>query len=233
MSRPFGRVLEVFDLALGIWFQNHCSGCQRRCDGALCADCLWFPFAEVVPGAWTQSALHYREPWRGILHSIKFENCQARLRLFDAAIEAVSFGFVPEKVALIPIPLHYSTYARRGFNPSEYLARCLARRGVGAFQPDGLVKKRATPPQSTLRERERRKNLSGCFAWRGHSVPEAALLVDDVLTTGATLNGATDVLVQAGVRRVYRWTLFRASLRSPTPRSGHLATNPPSASKDG
>lgn len=231
MSRFLRGTLTALDRALGFWFQNRCAGCDLRATAVVCPRCFHFPFAEAVPGAWTQSALHYREPWRGILHSIKFENCQARLRLFDGAIAAVSFGFIPEPVAVIPIPLHFTTYARRGFNPAEFLARRVAQRGVGTFQPDVLVKVRSTPSQSTLGVRARKENLRGCFAWRGRVTPVAALLVDDVLTTGTTLDLATDVLTRAGVQRVYRWTLFRASLRTPSPLPAPTTTNRPCADR--
>ncbi len=220
-------------MVLGFWFQAECLGCRRRSDRSLCTGCGGFSFESTLPGAWTQSALRFQEPWRSVLHAIKYERCGSLLRLFDPVIQIQNFDYIGECVTLIPIPLHLSTYAKRGFNQSEFLAKRLARRGVGRFEPDRLIKQRATPPQSTLGREERKRNLNDSFQWFGRRrpVPEAVLLVDDVLTTGATLDAASAVLLRAGVRRVYRWTLFRAS-SPPIFRGTSPEPNLPCAYKD-
>lgn len=112
---------------------------------------------------------------------------------------------------LIPVPLHPSREAERGFNQSLLLARHVGRRWRIAVEPRGLHRQRATPPQTDLGAPERRKNVKGAFAV---SRPETVggrhvLLIDDVLTTGATVSECARTLVAAGAQMAGVLTVSR------------------------
>lgn len=113
---------------------------------------------------------------------------------------------------VIPIPLHRWRYWRRRFNQSAELARYLCHQhGTGVYSPVLLQRQRATQSQGGLSREARKRNLAGAFAIS----PDAAradrpvLLIDDVMTTGATLNAATRVLQRAGAPEVRALTIAR------------------------
>lgn len=125
---------------------------------------------------------------------------QAYTRLFGA--------FEPD--AVVPVPLHTERFLEREFDQSGLVAADLARiRGW----PFGrwLMRRRPTPPQSRLSRSGRRANVRGAFGLTLGARPEGAavLLVDDVLTTGATAREAARVLVRAGARSVHVYTAAR------------------------
>lgn len=104
--------------------------------------------------------------------------------------------------SVVPVPLHYSRLVERGFNPAALLARELCRRVGASFSPELLQRARVTAQQSRLPARERRANVAGAF--RAHASVrglEVALL-DDVVTTGSTLEACCRALYAAGVDRV-------------------------------
>src|SRR5262249_44977356 len=135
-----------------------------------------------------RSLLWYAEEARNVLHKIKFG---ARFELLDVFREPFRDAFSfdgPREVQIIPVPLDGARLARRGFNQSERLGRWVAEALQVPLVTAALEKTRATPPQSTLSRREREKNLARCFRWcRKDTPPERVLLVDDVYTTGTTL----------------------------------------------
>lgn len=123
---------------------------------------------------------------------------------------------------IVPVPLHPSRQRERGFNQAELLAAGLVRalRKGGAelrVAKGGLRRKRATPPQTGLSLAARRENLRGAFEVshpeqiRGRSV----VLIDDVMTTGATLSACARALKRAGAERVFGLTLARATPQFP------------------
>lgn len=112
---------------------------------------------------------------------------------------------------VIPVPLHPSRERERGFNQAEVLAKVLSRRHGIPLLKGLLVRIRPTPPQTGGRQ-ERMRNVRGAFQVRG---PErlrgrSILLIDDVYTTGATVNECAKVLMKAGARAVSVYTLARA-----------------------
>ncbi|HJQ75199.1 MAG TPA: ComF family protein [Gaiellaceae bacterium] len=113
---------------------------------------------------------------------------------------------------LVPVPLHPARLRARGFNQAVLLARALARRRGLHVAARLLVRTRATDPQPGLSASARRRNLRGAFALRaGMCLPDRPLvLVDDVLTTGATADACARVLRAAGAPRVDVYTLGRA-----------------------
>ncbi|MGI8925919.1 MAG: phosphoribosyltransferase family protein [Tepidiformaceae bacterium] len=113
----------------------------------------------------------------------------------------------PFDVAL-PVPLHRSRQRRRGFNQAELLMERL-----GWPVPAGtLVRQRNTRTQVGLAHRQRRGNVAGAFVYRGATLAGLRVaLIDDVVTTGATMNECARVLKEAGARRVFALSFARAS----------------------
>lgn len=113
---------------------------------------------------------------------------------------------------VVPVPLHPKRLRWRGFNQALVLARVVGRRWRVPVDPFILARSRETPPQTQLSEEERRKNVRGAFSVNPRKTVKgkSALLVDDVYTSGATVNECSRVLRRAGARDVYVLTLARA-----------------------
>ena len=112
---------------------------------------------------------------------------------------------------IIPVPLHPKRLRWRGFNQSLLLARQLGRFYQLPVDPFVLYRHKETPPQTRLTEEERRRNVRRAFSTKGKSSlnGENVLLVDDVYTSGATVNECSRALRQAGAKQVYVLTLAR------------------------
>ncbi len=106
--------------------------------------------------------------------------------------------------ALVPIPLHKSRQAQRGYNQAELLARALGKRTDIPVRSDLLVRVRKTEPMKKLNPQERQNNLKKAFNIAGNDVKlKTILVVDDIYTTGATMDEAAGVLKEAGIEKVY------------------------------
>ena len=112
---------------------------------------------------------------------------------------------------IIPVPLHPRRLRWRGFNQSVLLARQIGRAYNLPLDCFALYRKMDTPPQTQLPEEDRRKNMRGAFALSGKTAVKGKclLLVDDVYTSGATVNECSRVLKQGGARAVFVLTLAR------------------------
>ena len=111
--------------------------------------------------------------------------------------------------AIMPVPLHSERLSERGYDQAHVLARHLAHALKLPLAADGLIKCRATPQQSALDLKSRRKNLRNAFTLTGEVEGKRILLVDDVLTTGATLDEAARTLKQRGAAEVWAVTVAR------------------------
>ncbi len=121
---------------------------------------------------------------------------------------------VPKPELLLPVPLHRARLRQRGYNQALELAKPLARELGVPLRHDLLQRSRATGAQTELDALARRRNVRGAFALRtGTALPAHVAILDDVMTTGATLAECARVLKRAGVARVDVWALARA----PTP----------------
>ena len=112
---------------------------------------------------------------------------------------------------IVPVPLHPKRLRWRGFNQSLLLARQVSRLNGVPLDPFSLYRARETAPQTELAEDERRKNVRGAFAVREEKPlqEKSVLLVDDVYTSGATVNECSRVLIRAGAKEVTVLTLAR------------------------
>ena len=122
---------------------------------------------------------------------------------------------------VVPLPLHPERLRARGFNQTEGLARRVARELDRPYRTDLLERVRATRPQAALRGDARRENVRGAFRGPGPIAGNLRIaLVDDVLTTGATLEAAASALLEAGAFEV-RGVALAATLPASRPRGPH------------
>lgn len=190
----------------------HRSGCPR-CGLALappfagyCGRCLRHPPAFDA----TFALFRYEEPARYLIHALKFRSHYPCARLLGQLM-AEALASLPEKPeGLIPVPLHPQRYRERGFNQAAEIARSISRQLHIPIELDSCARSRATPPQTELSAKERGRNVRNAF--RVVTIPRAShvAIVDDVVTTGSTVNELAKVLRAAGVDRIDVWTCARA-----------------------
>lgn len=165
----------------------------------------------------------YRDRMKAAIHALKYDRLHAAARgLGRMLAEAIAqlAAEAPQEMLVVPVPLHRSKYAERGFNQARSLA-IAALESLGKTHPEWrltlasstLMRLRATESQAGLTPRQRRQNVRGAFTV---SDPAAVtlkhvLVIDDILTTGSTARAAALALAQAGAASVWVATLARAS----------------------
>jgi ComF family protein len=159
----------------------------------------------------------YDGPLRDLIHLFKYDGIQSLARPFGEWL-AVALPRDQKFDAIVPMPMHWLRRWRRGFNQSELLAREIVRR-TGLPLLEVVRRRRSTPPQAGLSNRQRRTNVAGAFSVTRPKAIQGLhlLLVDDVLTTGATLSACAAALKRGGAKRISALTLARADRRAPAP----------------
>lgn len=175
----------------------------------LCGDCLQqrYDFDRA------RSLLLYQSPLADIIRQLKFGGQLSGLTtLGHLAAGAACLQELSEPELIVPVPLHASRLRARGFNQAALIARACFPQWVDRLRVDALHRTRLTTPQSQLSGRERRSNLHGVFAVKpGIEVHgQTILVVDDVLTTGSTINECARVLRRAGAARIEVFTVARS-----------------------
>ncbi len=131
--------------------------------------------------------------------------------MFDwAAVSTVAWPFAND-ATLIPVPASAERIEERGYNQTTLLARALAKRFSLRVDDEALVRIRATAKQANRSWAERRRNVKHAFAATRSLAGESVVLVDDVLTTGATLNECARAALAAGAARVDAYVIARVN----------------------
>lgn len=130
-------------------------------------------------------------------------------RLSKPLSDFLLLGDIPASDAVIPVPLHEKRLRHREFNQSALIANNIAKRCEIPLLLDCLKKTKDTPHQVGLHSQERRKNIKGAFTVKkSHMITgKSILLIDDVITTGATIRECSRVLAQSGTGDIYVMTL--------------------------
>ncbi len=203
------------DWLLNLFFPDRCVQCGQtgtlfcpRC----CAKLRPYPLDDAPAGlngvavAWL-----YEGGLRKAIHRMKYTGARRMAQPLGAMIAVAAQHQLPPADAVLPVPLHADRLAERGFNQAEELARQVAQRNGLPLLCTGLERQRDTGHQAGLSRAERRTNIAGAFVWRANQPPPLrVILVDDVLTTGATLVACADALRAAGSREVYAAALARS-----------------------
>jgi ComF family protein len=176
-----------------------------------CAVDAWI---DRAPFTRARAAGIYDQTLRNAIHALKFKG-RVRLAvplgalLFDTFQHYWATGDID---VVAPVPLHRLRFRRRGFNQAYLLVRHWVLPGETAVIRDLLVRHRSTAPQTGLDRHQRRMNIKNAFSagHPGQSAGKRVLLVDDVLTTGATVDACAGVLIKDGAKRVDVLTLARA-----------------------
>ena len=212
------------DAVLSIALAPACAACDRvldaPLDGPVCAAC-WSGVQRIAQTdtaapdpihSW-HAAGEYDGCLREIIHAFKYDGRRSLAAPLAALMRDGAGDVVTRAGLVVPVPLHPWRRLRRGFNQADDLARLLKVPVCRA-----LWRTRATAPQAELDPTQRRRNVRGAFRLSplvGTSRLSGAdvVLVDDVRTTGATLEACARVLKDAGVRQVSAVTVARATPR--------------------
>ncbi len=164
----------------------------------------------------------YQGRMREAIHALKYDRLHPAAEGLGGMLAqgiAQLAGEAPAEMLVVPVPLHRSKYAQRGFNQSRSLAVEALKflhhshpQWRLTLAPSTLMRLRATDTQAGLTPRQRRLNVRGAFSVSDPSLVSAKhiLLVDDILTTGATARAAAQTLLKAGAASVWVATLARA-----------------------
>ena len=184
-----------------------CLRCSRHLtvysDQGLCPACTKFPIA--FDQAW--GTVKYTPVIQKLIHLFKYQQ-RTQVRhifryLFNEFHNRYPFALQSFDL-LMPIPLHPVRFRERGFNQSEFIARFISQSHGIPVKTGELIRTRHTQPQSFLDQKERWTNMKGAFRIKTHSDinQKSILLIDDLLTTGATASAAAQILKNAGAKRV-------------------------------
>jgi ComF family protein len=202
-------VLQLARAVVDFLFPPSCVACAelgREPFCALCEDALLPAGAFALTGLEeARAVLQYGGPAALALFRFKYGREVALARPLGRMLAEVA-PLLPRVDVVLPIPLARSRLVERGFNQARELVRGFPAR----VEPHRLRRARPTRSQAGLRGAERRANVAGAFSVQGRLAGQRVLLVDDVVTTGATMSAAAAAVRAAGAREVHGLALLHA-----------------------
>lgn len=206
--RALNFIERPFCISCGIPF-SYDRGDESNGAPLHCADCLDHP----PPYSKARAALRYDEASRDLILGFKHADKTHAVLAFIPWMRRAGTEILGQTDLLIPVPLHSWRLLRRRYNQAALIARALSKETGLPHCPDMLVRTRATPSQGHLGAKERRRNVKKAFALNPVYVERIkglnVTIIDDVLTTGATVSECARALKKAGAREVNVLTLAR------------------------
>lgn len=196
------------------------AGCARcgapfetpELDGAVCGACT----RETPPYTMARSVMRYDDKAKGLIISFKHADRLEGAPAFGRWLARAGAEMLACADVVTCVPLHRRRLWGRKYNQSALLAEAVSIEAARPFDPLMLERKRATPTQGGLTKRQRRYNVAGAFrvrpGWEARIKDATVVLVDDVMTTGATVESCARTLKRAGARDVHVLTLARVVL---------------------
>ena len=240
-NRSRNLLLSLANYVLDLVFPPQCVGC-RHGGHVLCPSCLdairplappfcWHCHTSLVSGDSCKQCQHYplhinglravsayQEPLRTCIYALKYRGNRRIAEPLGHLLAEAYLRYQLQADAIVPVPLHYERQYQRGYNQAALLARsCAERVGVPVCE-DLVIRQRATPAQVGLGLRARVENVAGAFLCPSQfSAPamnkRSIVIIDDVCTTGATIEACAAPLFAAGVRSIWGLVLARPGMR--------------------
>jgi ComF family protein len=201
----YGLWCEACDAALPYLSEPHCPVCALPTPaGEVCGHCLKNPPLFIC----TTAVFGYSFPLDKLIQAMKYGEQLALANTFAEKL-ALRIDHSDSPDCIIPMPLHPAKLRERGFNQSLLLAAKTARELGIELLPDSCQRVRDTPPQSALPWKERKKNMHNAFFCDVDLTGKHVALVDDVLTTGASLNALAGAIQKRGAGKISAWVVAR------------------------
>lgn len=212
--------MNLLNTILDIVFPVNCVSCNKIGE-ILCLDCISnFPKAERATEEWVYPLYDYRHPAvKKVIWQLKYSKKRklgevlGKLMYENIILELSDLSILENfrEPLLIPIPLSRKRLKERGYNQALLLCKEIEKMNSDLkITKDVLIKTKETEHQAHIRDKSRRlKNLLGTFAVKNDNLIKKrnVILIDDVTTTGATLNEAKKTLKQAGVKKIIAFTV--------------------------
>lgn len=189
------------------WHQaTQCPQCALMSDGGLCGSCI-----NSAPDFDATHALFtYAYPIDSLLQQYKYNEMLHLADVFAKLFYDQNAAKLSRKIDLIlPMPMHAQRLRERGFNQALEFARCLAKRLQLPIDYQSCQRVKLTPPQAGLPLKDRIKNVRGVFECKKPLQGLNVAIIDDVMTTGASLNELAKTLKKAGAARIECWVIAR------------------------
>ncbi len=186
---------------------SQCLQCGLPSNHPICGHCLHEPPDFDA----TFAALRYEFPLDAVMQHYKYGSALQTAHLF-AHLMTTQLAKQQDKRAIdliMPMPLHPQRLKERGFNQSLEIARILSKSTHIPLDFQSAIRTIYTPPQASLALKERAKNIKGAFAVHADLSNQRIAIVDDVMTTGASLNELAKMLKKAGAAHVECWVVAR------------------------
>jgi ComF family protein len=221
ITRLYSNLLPVPCLLCGAACKTHAictdciddfpklGNCCPRCATPLslsvsCGNCLTHPPAQNI----SMSLFAYKNPIDRLIADFKYHDKLYLTEVFaDLMYEQLKNKPLPK--LLIPIPLHRRRLRQRGYNQALELAKILSRKLNIPISKNILIRSRDTAPQASLPYDQRKRNMRRAFMLNDSVLPNHIALIDDVLTTGHTVNAAAKLFRPEGVSDIELWTIAR------------------------
>ncbi len=183
--------------------KTSCPQCGLSSSGQLCGSCISSPPDFDA----THAVFLYDFPIDAMMQRYKYGNMLSLCAFFGALLsEKVDMETVD---LIIPMPMHPARIKERGFNQALEIAKVLVKNYKGKLDYKSAIRQKLTPPQTSLPLKERVKNIKEAFAVNADLAGKRIAIVDDVMTTGASLNELAKILKKAGASHVECWVIAR------------------------